>query len=92
MKLSEAQDIINDAHGYLVHFEHYGDGVLRSDHFPDVRNGEAPFVTSDEAIEMGEKFAKAMFGKACNFYLIRGDNFAPVGLWRIENRQISQGD
>lgn len=86
MKLSEAEAIISSKHGYLVHFEHCGNGLLRGDYFPEVHDGDEPFYSEDIAIVMGEKFAKAMKGKACNFYLVRSDNFRPVGEWAINNR------
>lgn len=86
MKISEVMKAIENNHGYLVHFEHYGDGLLRGDYFPDIHGGEEPFETEDEAIAMGIKYAKATKGRTCNFYLVRGDNFTPVGHWNLANR------
>ena len=38
MKLTEVEIAISEDYGYLVHFEHCGDGLLRGDYFPDVKD------------------------------------------------------
>jgi hypothetical protein len=78
MKLAHALKIIKGPSGYCVHFEHAGDGLLRSDHFPEVRNGEAPISTEDEAWELAGMFADATRGKCVNLYVVNADNFVPV--------------
>lgn len=86
MKISEVEKAIDADFGYLVHFEHYGDGMLRSDYFPDVRDGEEPFKTKVDAEKVGTDYAKATKGRTCNFYLVRSDSFSPVGGWKLPNR------
>ena len=86
MEMSQVEKAISENYGYLVHFEHCGDGLLRSDYFPEVRLDEEPFKTREEAEMVGVKYAKATKGKTCNFYLIRSDSFTPVGGWKLQNR------
>lgn len=86
MRLSAAVETIAASHGYLVHFERIKGRMLVGDYFPEVRKGEEPFKTQEEAIEMGVKYAKATRGSTCNFYLIRSDTFSPVGSWKLANR------
>jgi len=86
MKLNEAKSIIENSQGYIVSFEHCGDGLLRSDSVPDMRNNEDPFPTEVEAIQFGSSLAYAMKGKACNFCIRRADNHNRVGEWTDENK------
>jgi hypothetical protein len=89
MKLSTAMKIIDKKCGYLIHFEWIEGSILRTDYFPDVHSGEAPIENESEAIGLAELFADATKGNTCNLYLVRGSGprrFAPVGLWRRENR------
>ena len=86
MKIKDVKKTIDKNHGYLVHFEHCGDGMLTSDYFPDVKSGEDPFDTYDEAVEIGVDFADATKGETCNFYLVRADNFKPLQGWDLKNR------
>ena len=78
MKMQEAMNEINNKpKGYMVSFEWYGDGFLRSDHFPDKHGGEALIETESEAWELADRFARATKGKTCNLYVV-GHNFTPV--------------
>ena len=86
MEISKVEKAIAEDYGYLVHFEHCGNGLLRGDFFPEVRLGEEPFQTKEEAEMVGVKYAKATKGKTCNFYLVRSDSFASVGGWKLQNR------
>lgn len=86
MKLSKVRKTIAANHGYLVHFEHIEGSILRSDYFPDVKGGEEPFETQEEAMAIGIDYAKVTKGKTCNFYLVRSDKFTPIGSWKLENR------
>jgi hypothetical protein len=86
MKLTEVEIAISEDYGYLVHFERCGDGFLKSDYFPDVKDGEEPFKTKVDAEKVGADYAKATEGKTCNFYLVRSDSFRPIGGWSLANR------
>lgn len=92
MKMQEALDIIENAPkpaGFMVHFEWAGDGFLRSDHFPDVRAGEPPIATEDEAWQIAAQFAAKKRKRCVNVYVIRREDFTPVHGYRermIENR------
>lgn len=86
MELSEVNKQIDRNFQYLVHFELIKDGILIADHFPNVEDGEEGFSNIKDAIKIGEKYAKATRGYTCNFYLIRSDNFTPVGNWKLKNR------
>lgn len=71
MKIQEAMDIIhNKPKGFMVSFEWCGDGLLRSDHFPDKRAGEPLIPTEHEAWELADRFARATKGKTCNLYVV----------------------
>ena len=76
--MQEAMDMINNKpKGYMVHFEWCGDGMLRSDYFPDKHNGETLIQTEWEAWELVGKFARATKGKTCDLYVI-DNTFSPV--------------
>lgn len=77
MKIKDALDIIGEPSGYMVSFEWCGDGMLRSDHFPDKHAGESLIDTEEEAWILANKFAKKMRGRVCNLYII-GDDFVKV--------------
>ena len=78
MKLQEAMDIINNKpEGYMVDFEWCGDGLLRSDHFPDKHAGEQLIPTEWEAWGLASRFARATKGKTCNI-CVTDHNFNPV--------------
>ena len=86
MKMQEAMDIINNKpKGFMVSFEWYGDGMLRSDHFPDKHNAEPLIPTEWEAWELADRFARATKGKTCNIY-VTDNTFSPVKDY--ENRKI----
>lgn len=89
MKMRDALDRIEGkTTGFMVSFEWYGDGFLRSDHFPDKHSGEKLISSENEAWELCNKFAQAMKGKVCNLYVI-DQNFSPVNGYearKIENR------
>lgn len=79
MKLSEAMRIIESGpSGYMVTFERVDGPVLVSDHFPDVRAGEPPIPTEDEAWNLAERFAASTRGKCVYVYVIRREDFTPV--------------
>lgn len=77
MKYREALDIINKKHGYMVEFDHAGDGFLRSDNFPDKHAGEPLIQTEEEAWMLARKFANNTFGKCVNIYVV-DYKFIPV--------------
>ncbi len=85
------QDALNEIHapcGYMVHFEWWGDGLLRSDHFPDKGAGEPLIETEDEAWDLAERFSEATKGRTCDLYVVRDDYTPVVGYKdrRITNR------
>lgn len=86
MKIQTVLDTIDDKPKYLVHFEHIHGHILRTDYFPDTAAGEEGFQSEEYAIEVAEKYAAATKGKTCNFYLVRADNYLPIGTWRLQNR------
>lgn len=60
MKLEQAMRIINgEPDGYIVDFEEKDGCILRGDYFPDVRNGEKPIATKEEAVDLAKRFAAA---------------------------------
>jgi hypothetical protein len=83
VKLSEAEAIINkrEPGGFLVSFEHVQSGMLRSDHFPDVRAGEPAFRSEDAAWSIAKIFAANTRGRCVNIYVARSD-FTPVEDYR----------
>ena len=83
MKYTEALKIINSEPGYMVSFEWAEGGMLRSDCFPDKHSGEELIKTEREAWEIARKFASKTVGRCVNIYVIRGDNFTPVGGYEI---------
>lgn len=91
MKYMDALEIIRNPlsypQGYLVSFEWREDGMLRSDHFPDVHGGEPPLPTEKEAWMLATKFALATRGKTCNLYVIEYPSFTPVKGY--ESKKIS---
>lgn len=89
MKMSKALEIIESKpNGYMVSFEHAGDGFLRSDHFPELWDGEKLIETEEEAWELARKFAAKTTGKCVNIYVI-DSKFRPVANFKdkeIKNR------
>lgn len=91
MKMWEAMDIINKKdkeYGFMVSFEHAGDGFLRSDHFPDKHASEKLIPTEEEAWELAHRFARQTKDKCVNIYVI-DQNFSPVNGYKtrkIKNR------
>lgn len=91
MKMQEALDIIdgkNESKGFMVSFEHAGDGFLRSDYFPDTHAGEELIKTEREAWILAAKFAEKTFERCVNIYVV-DSNFRPVASWqqkKIVNR------
>jgi len=75
MKMDDALEIIKG--GFMVSFEHAGDGFLRSDHFPDKHGNEELIKTEEKAWELARQFAEKTFGKCVNVYVIKSD-FRPV--------------
>ena len=92
MKMDEAMEIMKGTPaqaGYMVHFEKVVGRTLESGYFPDVRAGEPPIETEEEAWQLAQKFAAKTRGKYINIYVIRRENFAPVldySLRQIVNR------
>jgi hypothetical protein len=75
--------------GFMVAFEHVGDGFLTSDHFPDVHSGEEPIPTEEEAWRLAARFAAKTHKRCVNIYVIRREDFTPVPGYHalmIENR------
>ena len=91
MKMGEAMKIIDkefESEGFMVYFEKCGDGMLRSDYFPDKHAGEPLIETEKEAWLLAKKFANRMKGKVVNLYVI-DQTFHPVLGYRthyIKNR------
>ena len=89
MKMTEVWNLLyNKPKGFMVSFEWCSDGFLRSDHFPDTRDGEKLIDSEHEAWELAERFARVTKGRACNLYVV-DDNFKPVYNYRdriIANR------
>lgn len=74
--------------GFMVHFEKVVDKFLHSGYFPDVRDGEEPIKTEQEAWVMAAQFASKTRGSYVNIYVVNRD-FSPVDGYRakmIENR------
>ena len=90
MRIATAKRIIEEGSGFLVHFEQVEGNLLRSDYTPEVTEGEPPFGTEAAAWEFAQKLAKAMAGRAVNFYVVRASDFTPVPRYRdlmIKNRK-----
>lgn len=83
MKMEKALEIINGRPaGYLVHFEHAGDGFLRSDYFPDVHAGEPPIATEQDAWDLARRFAAKTPRRCVNLYVVHSLDFTPVPHYR----------
>lgn len=69
MKMAEAMQIIKGQEllGYRVHFEHAGDGFLRSDYFPATEEKTIP--TEREAWCLASQFAAQTRGRCVNIYV-----------------------
>jgi hypothetical protein len=83
MKLQDALNVIERKEqeknaGFMVHFERTGNGVLCSDYFPDVRNGEKPIATEKDAWDLANKFASATRYRCVNVYVINAVTYVPV--------------
>ena len=91
MKMQEALNIMEAEAkpvGFMVHFI-WNDKPPRSDYFPDVRNGEPPIATENEAWQMAEKFAAKTRGICIHVYVVRSVDCVPVHDFlerMIENR------
>lgn len=80
MKFADVMEIIegiNKTFGFMVHFEHAGDGFLRSDYFPDKHKGEKLIETEKKAWDLAKRFAAKTRGKCVNIYVV-DQSFAPV--------------
>ena len=79
MKMQEALDIINNAEkGFMVSFEERGNGLLKSNHFPERRSGEDLIETEEEAWDLANKFANATdVSKYVNIY-VTDASYKPV--------------
>jgi hypothetical protein len=81
MKFGKAMEIINTVRqpkGYMVSFEKHEDGILASDHFPDLHAGEPLIPNEQTAWELARRFAKATDPDIyVNIYVI-DDEFSPV--------------
>jgi hypothetical protein len=90
MKMQDAMNIMEAGPaGFMVTFEKVRGSILESDHFPDVRNGEPPIATEEEAWQMAAQFAAKTRTRCVNIYAIRRKDFTPVPRYRermIENR------
>lgn len=72
--------------GFRVHFEHAGDGLLRSDYFPDKEEKLIP--TEIEAWIIARKFAEHTKSRCVNIYVC-DESFSPVKDYKdkeIKNR------
>jgi len=88
MKMAEAMEIINNAPGFMVHFNRIEGNCLTGDHFPDGRAGEDLIETEEEAWDLANKFAASTKGKCVDIYVIR-PNYTPVKDYKsrgIDNR------
>lgn len=79
MEMEEAKEIIEgkELEGYMVHFEHAGDGFLRSDYFPDKHAGEELIETEEKAWDLACQFAQKTYGKCVNIHIVDA-SFCPV--------------
>lgn len=94
MRMKEAEAIIHRGGGCLVHFERIEGSLLACDHFPDVRAGENPIATEDDAWLWAARFAAATRGSCVNVYVIHAEDFTPVKGYeqRAVNRAAGRGD
>ena len=90
MKMEEAMRVMEgQPKGFMVAFERVEGSILASDHFPDVRSGEPPIATEEEAWRMAAQFAAKTRKRCVNIYVIRREDFTPVPDYRsrmIDNR------
>jgi hypothetical protein len=81
MKMHEAMDVIEGRtgrKGYVVKFEVRENGMLRSDHFPDVLRGEPGIDTEEAAWNLAQAFANKSGADFVNIYVCRARDFMPV--------------
>ena len=62
--------------GYMVEFERRRNGILASDHFPDLHAGETLTPSEEQARRMAELWARVE-PRAVNIYVI-DDSFIPA--------------
>jgi len=77
MKLSDALAPNRGPYGFVVSFEIRKRGLLEGDHFPDVRRGEGPIASEEEAWQLADKFA-ANYAQAVNIHVCESHHFVPV--------------
>ena len=79
MKYLEALNMIqgDKKEGYLIHFEVIENGLLKSDYFPDFRNGEEPISSESEAWKIARQFANSTNSNYVNIYVMN-TNFRPA--------------
>jgi hypothetical protein len=79
MKMIEALEAIRgEPRRYIVSFEVRERGMLKSDHFPDVREGEEGIESLEEAWRLAQAFASARKQDVVNVCVSHAENFAPV--------------
>lgn len=62
----------------MVHFERRSGGLLHSDYFPELHDGEPLIPTEKKAWELADRFAKATKPtEIVNIYVV-DDTFSPV--------------
>ncbi len=82
MKYEEALSIIDgrpdleDTGEYAVTFEKRAGGVLHSDHFPDLHDGEDPIVGLKNAWQHARKFAACADESIVNVYVIHASGLS----------------
>ena len=75
--------------GFIVRFERIDGIMLRSDFFPNIRIGELPIATEEDAWKQAERFAAKTKGRCVNIYVANSEDTKPVPNYqkrRIENR------
>jgi len=83
MKMADALKTINRTdNGFVVMFEWAENGLLRNDYFPDVRSGEEPIPTEEEAWRLAYAFAKKTGGKCIYIFVASATDFSPVYQYR----------
>ena len=77
MKIAEAEKIIEQKGGFMVHFEVLKGHKYGSDYFPDKYAGEELISTEEKAWDLAKKFAKATDSSYVNISVV-DRNFKPV--------------
>lgn len=76
MRMRDAQKLMEQHGGFLVHFERRAGGMLEGDYFP--AHDESPIVGVEKAWKLAAQWALVDPEKFVNIYVVSAVDFVPV--------------